>query len=105
VRGSGHRRGNKFCESGPFGELRKPAFDMRKRRFNDALDAEPPPRIGTESDVGDRKIVTLDEAAACQVSVDNPPLDGFRIGVLLDSGHVTLLDWGPHQGPKYRTID
>ena len=56
VTGSRHRRGHVLRKSGPLAELGEPARQMRLRRAGDPLDAEPAPRIGANSDIGEREL-------------------------------------------------
>src|SRR5216683_8348207 len=80
---SRHRRRDELLKSRTAGELGEPAFEMPQLRFADAFDAEPAPCIGAERDIGDREIVAFDEASRRQLGVDDAPLHGFRVGILL----------------------
>src|SRR5882757_11232743 len=74
---SRHRRRDEFCKSRAFRNLRVPAFEVRQFRLTHALDSEPAPRKGTDGDIGDRELIALDEAAACEQRLRNAPYRGF----------------------------
>jgi len=92
-------------KSGPAAELCEPALQMRELWLANPLDAKPAPRIGAERNIRQREIVTLDETSRRQLRIDDAPLRGFGVGILLNRGHVAFLDRSSHQRPEHRPID
>src|SRR6266403_187291 len=84
---SRHRRRDELRKSRSIRELREPAFEMGERRFADAFDPEPAPCIGAERDVGERKILAFDEPPRRQMRVDDAPLRGLGVSILLYRNH------------------
>ena len=77
---------------------------MRQRRLGDAFDAEPAAGVGAERNVGEGELIAFDELSCRQLGVGDPPYHAFRVGILLDGGHVAFFRRGSDQRPEHRPV-